>query len=279
MASYSNTTGITVTQTDVMLSATNVTLAYDERIVCEHLGVDIPRGQISVIIGPNACGKSTLLRALSRLLTPQQGHVLLEGSDIHRLPTKALARKLGLLPQTSHAPSGITVGDLTARGRFPHQGFLQQWSEQDEAAVEYALRATELWDLVDRPVDELSGGQRQRVWIALLLAQDPGVLLLDEPTTYLDISNQLEVLELCRRLNRDQGRTIVLVLHELSLAARYADHVIVMSEGKNVASGPVAQVLTAELLKQVFHIEARIITDPVTGRPLVIPIRSTKEMA
>jgi iron complex transport system ATP-binding protein len=189
----------TVSAATPILRGDDLSLSYEERLVSEHLNVEIPEGKVTIIIGPNACGKSTMLRALSRLLAPKQGHVYLDGKDAHRLPAKEFARRLGLLPQQSNAPYGITVGDLTARGRYPHQNLLQQWTVDDEAAVERALRATDLLDLVDRPVDELSGGQRQRVWISLLLAQDPPVMLLDEPTTYLDIANQLEVLELCQR--------------------------------------------------------------------------------
>ncbi|MGV0362114.1 ABC transporter ATP-binding protein [Corynebacterium minutissimum] len=265
-----------MTTPESALRGHDLSLNYGERLVSEHLNVEIPEGKITVIIGPNACGKSTLLRALSRLLTPKHGHVLLDGQDVQRMPAKEFARKLGLLPQQSNAPAGITVGDLAARGRYPHQNLLQQWTEADEAAVEKALRATDLLELVDRPVDELSGGQRQRVWISLLLAQNPPVMLLDEPTTFLDIANQLEVLELCYRLNREEGRTIVLVLHELTQAARFADHLIVMHGGQIVRDGPVQDVLTEDLLQDVFRINSRIIEDPVSGRPLVIPIDSVR---
>jgi iron complex transport system ATP-binding protein len=268
-----------VTAATALIKGEDLSLSYEERLVSEHLDVEIPEGEITIIIGPNACGKSTLLRALSRLLTPKTGHVYLDGKDVHRLPAKEFARCLGLLPQQSSAPFGITVGDLTARGRYPHQNLMQQWTEADEAAVDRALRATDLLELVDRPVDELSGGQRQRVWISLLLAQDPPVMLLDEPTTYLDIANQLEVLELCHRLNREEGRTIVLVLHELTLAARYADNLIVMRQGEIVRHGPVREVLTEPLLEEVFGITSHIIDDPVSHRPLVIPLESVKARA
>jgi iron complex transport system ATP-binding protein len=266
----------TVSAATPILRGDDLSLSYEERLVSEHLNVEIPEGKVTIIIGPNACGKSTMLRALSRLLAPKQGHVYLDGKDAHRLPAKEFARRLGLLPQQSNAPYGITVGDLTARGRYPHQNLLQQWTVDDEAAVERALRATDLLDLVDRPVDELSGGQRQRVWISLLLAQDPPVMLLDEPTTYLDIANQLEVLELCQRLNREEGRTIVVVLHELTLAARYADNLIVMRSGEIVEHGPAREVLTERLLEDVFGITSHISDDPVSKRPLVIPIESVK---
>lgn len=268
-----------MTDTHPLIHGSDLTLGYPERVISRGLEVTVPRGQITVIVGPNACGKSTLLRALSRLLSPKTGQVLLDGKDIARLPAKEFARRLGLLPQQSQAPFGITVGDLTARGRYPHQNLLQRWSTADEDAVARALRATDLLGLVDRPVDELSGGQRQRVWIALLLAQDPPTMLLDEPTTFLDIANQLEVLDLCRTLNHDEGRTIVLVLHELSLAARYADNLIVMRSGEIVAHGPVHEVLTVDMLAEVFSIRSQVVSDPVTGRPMVIPIESLKEKA
>ena len=225
-----------------------LTLAYDQRVVSHDLSVEIPHGKITIIVGPNACGKSTLLRAMSRLLTPEKGVVMLDGKAVNSVGSKEFARRLGLLPQQSQAPYGITVGDLAARGRYPHQKMLQQWSYDDEAAVRRALSACGVLDLADRPVDELSGGQRQRVWISLLLAQDPPTMLLDEPTTYLDIANQLEVLELVRQLNQDEGRTMVLVLHDLMLAARYADHLIVMHDGAIAATGPVPEVLTEQLL-------------------------------
>ena len=259
------------------LEARNLTLAYEERVISQALNVDIPDGKMTVIIGPNACGKSTLLRALSRLLAPQVGHVLLDGKNIQRMPAKTFARTLGLLPQQSRAPFGITVGDLVARGRYPHQKLFQQWTQADQDALWRALQATDLLDLVDRPLEELSGGQRQRVWIALLLAQDPPTMLLDEPTTFLDVANQLEVLELCQRLNQTEGRTLVLVLHELTLAARYADNLIVMSQGRIVDHGPAAQVMTEAMLKEVFRITSRVVADPASGRPLVVPLASVKE--
>ncbi|RRD07030.1 ABC transporter ATP-binding protein [Arachnia propionica] len=263
--------------TNQLIHGVDLTLGYPGRTISRHLEVVVPASQVTVIVGPNACGKSTLLRALSRLLNPAVGEVLLDGKNIARIPAKEFARRLGLLPQQSRAPFGITVGDLVARGRHPHQNLMQRWTIADEAAVHRALQAADLLDLVDRPVEELSGGQRQRVWIALLLAQDPPTMLLDEPTTFLDIANQLEVLELCRRLNRDEGRTMVLVLHELSLAARCADHLIVMSSGEIVADGPVREVLTESLLADVFRIRAKVIDDPVGGQPMVIPIESLRE--
>ncbi|MFT4259604.1 ABC transporter ATP-binding protein [Microbacterium sp.] len=259
------------------LQTQSVTLSYDSRRVAEDLSVQVPHGAVTAIIGPNACGKSTLLRALSRLLTPQTGSVLLHDADIRGFAPKDLARRLGLLPQSSVAPFGITVADLVGRGRFPHQRMLQQWSLDDEAAVQQALAATGVSALADRPVEELSGGQRQRVWIAMLLAQNTPVMLLDEPTTYLDIAHQLDVLELCRRLNREEGRTMVLVLHDLNQAARYADHLIVLKDGALIAAGDPSTVLTEELVREVFELTARVVPDPVFGTPMVIPIASIAE--
>lgn len=256
------------------LTGRDLTLSYEARTVSQHLDVEIPRGKVTVIIGPNACGKSTLLRALSRLLAPKAGTVLLDGREIVRLAPKDLARRLGLLPQSSVAPFGITVADLVGRGRFPHQRLLQQWSPEDEEAVEAAMRETSIADLADQSVDELSGGQRQRVWIAMLLAQDPPVMLLDEPTTFLDVSHQLDVLELVRRLNRADGRTFALVLHDLNQACRYADHLIVMKDGRIAAEGDPRAIMTVDLMRDVFGLEARIIADPVFATPLVIPIAS-----
>lgn len=253
------------------LSANDVTLAYDGNVVVEGLSLDIPDGEITVIIGPNACGKSTLLRALSRLLRPKVGSVVLDGESIQKLPTKQVAKLLGLLPQSPIAPDGILVGDLVARGRTPHQSLFQQWSAADEQAVRAALEATGTADLVDRPVDELSGGQRQRVWIAMALAQETGLLLLDEPTTFLDITHQIEVLDLVSDLNRTDGRTIVVVLHDLNLACRYADHIVAMRDGRIVVSGRPEKVITADTMRAVFGLEAVVIPDPLSGTPLVVP--------
>lgn len=254
------------------LAADQVTLAYEGNVVVEGLDIEIPDGQVTAIVGPNACGKSTLLRALARLLPPRQGTVLLDGQEIHRLPTKEVARRLGLLPQSPIAPDGILVGDLVARGRTPHQSLFRQWSRADEAAVRAALAATETLDLVDRSVDELSGGQRQRVWIAMALAQETDLLLLDEPTTFLDITHQIEVLDLVRGLNRDAGRTVVVVLHDLNLACRYAHHIVAMRDGRIVAKGAPADVVTAEHVRSVFGLECVVIDDPVSATPLVVPV-------
>ncbi|WP_306367843.1 ABC transporter ATP-binding protein [Nocardiopsis sp. CC223A] len=250
----------------------DLTLGYQDRVVIEALDLVVPPGRITVIVGANACGKSTLLRAMSRLLSPRSGQVLLDGEKVHRMPSKRVARTLGLLPQSPIAPEGIAVSDLVGRGRHPHQGVFSRWTREDDEAVAAALEATGTLDLADRPVDELSGGQRQRVWIAMALAQRTDLLLLDEPTTFLDVSHQVEVLDLLTDLNRSLGTTIVMVLHDLNLAARYADHLIALADGRLHAAGTPEQVLTPETVEAVFGLRSRIITDPVSGRPLMLPI-------
>lgn len=252
------------------LHAEEITLAYGDRMVTADLDVSIPDGSFTVIVGPNACGKSTLLRALARLLAPKRGTVYLDGRSIRSLPTRQVARRLGLLPQTSIAPDGITVADLVARGRYPHQRLLRQWSADDEQVVAAAMADTGVAELADRPVDELSGGQRQRVWLAMALAQQTPILLLDEPTTHLDITHQIEVLDLCAELH-EQGRTLVAVLHDLNQACRYATHLIAMRDGAIVAQGDPRRVVTAELVGAVFGLPCRVIDDPETGTPLIVP--------
>lgn len=249
-----------------------LTLGYDAEPVIHSLDLEIPPGVVTAIVGPNACGKSTLLRSLSRLLAPRTGHVLLDGRAVHSIPAKQLARRLGLLPQSPIAPEGISVGDLVGRGRNPHQRAFARWNAEDDRAVARALEATDTVELVDRAVDELSGGQRQRVWIAMALAQQTEVLLLDEPTTFLDVSHQIEVLDLLTDLNRAQGTTIVMVLHDLNLAARYADHLIALRDGRLHACGEPGQVLTPELVQAVFGLPSTVMTDPVSGKPLMIPV-------
>ncbi|MFE0105346.1 ABC transporter ATP-binding protein [Streptomyces sp. NPDC059009] len=253
------------------LIADDVTLGYDQRVIAEKLSVEIPDHSFTVIVGPNACGKSTLLRALSRMLKPSAGRVLLDGSVIQSMPAKKVARTLGLLPQSSIAPEGITVGDLVARGRYPHQGLLRQWSGEDERIVEESMASTGVAELADRYVDELSGGQRQRVWIAMALAQQTPLLLLDEPTTYLDIQHQIDVLDLCADLHEEQGRTLVAVLHDLNHAARYATHLIALRDGRVVAEGAPSEIVTAELVEETFGMRCQVIDDPETGTPLVVP--------
>ncbi len=252
------------------LQAESVTLRYDDRTVSQDLSVTVPDGSFTVIAGPNACGKSTLLRALSRLLSPTDGKVLLDGHSIASLPAREVARRLGLLPQSSTVPEGITVADLVVRGRYPHQSFLRQWSRADEAAVSAAMEATRVTALASRPVDELSGGQRQRVWIAMVLAQETPLLLLDEPTTYLDIAHQIELMDLLADLNAN-GRTIVAVLHDLNHACRYASHLITMKDGAIVKAGAPIAIVTEQLVEHVFGVACLIIPDPVSATPLIIP--------
>lgn len=253
------------------LDAQGLVVGYGDRAVVRGVDATIPESAITAIVGPNGSGKSTLLRALARLLNPSEGTVLLDGADIHRMPTREVALRVGLLPQTSIAPAGITVRELVARGRTPHQRLLRPWSAADETAVMSALHSAGLTSIQDSAVDELSGGQRQRAWIAMALAQDTPLMLLDEPTTHLDIAHQYDVLDLLHRLHKRQGRTIVMVLHDLHQAARYADHLIAMRDGQIVASGAPAQTITEELVRAVFGFEAVVIPDPVSGSPLVVP--------
>lgn len=253
------------------LATDRVSLGYDGRTVVSDLTVQIPDSRVTVIVGPNACGKSTLLRGLARLLRPGAGTVLLDGESIHRRPTREVAKLLGLLPQHPLAPEGITVADLVTRGRHPHQRVFRTTTRADRDVVAEALVATGTLDLAERAVDELSGGQRQRVWIALALAQQTDLLLLDEPTTYLDLTHQLEMLDLIDQLNATRGTTVVMVLHDLNLAARYAHHLVAMREGRIVCSGPPETVVTVETVAEVFSLQASVITDPISGTPLVVP--------
>ncbi|MFJ4467531.1 ABC transporter ATP-binding protein [Streptomyces sp. NPDC089424] len=253
------------------LRVESATIGYEQRIISERLSVEIPDESFTVIVGPNACGKSTLLRGLSRLLKPSAGQVVLDGAGINSYKTKEVARRVGLLPQTSTAPDGMTVADLVARGRYPHQGFIRQWTEDDERAVLRAMRQTSVTDLSGRLVDELSGGQRQRVWVAMALAQHTDILLLDEPTTFLDITHQIELLELFTDLHH-AGHTLVAVLHDLNHAARYGTHLIAMKDGAVVAEGTPDEVVTAELVEEVFGLRCLVVRDPVAGSPQVVPL-------
>ncbi|EXG81664.1 ABC-type cobalamin/Fe3+-siderophore transport system, ATPase component [Cryptosporangium arvum DSM 44712] len=254
------------------LRADDLTLAYGRHVVVDRLTVEVPPGRITVIVGANACGKSTLLAALARLLAPKHGAVTLDGRSIHSQPTRQVARSIGLLPQSPVAPGGITVVDLVTRGRSPHQNWWRQWSEEDEQAVERALAATGMAEHRNRPVDELSGGQRQRAWIAMAIAQDTPLLLLDEPTTFLDLAHQIDVLDTVVDLNRTEGRTVVMVLHDLNQACRYADHLIAMRDGAIVREGPPGAVVDAELIRTVFAVECQVSADPVTGTPMIVPM-------
>ncbi|GAA0516638.1 iron-dicitrate ABC transporter ATP-binding protein [Paractinoplanes deccanensis] len=254
------------------LAASALSLGYDDRAVVRDLTLPIPTGKVTIIIGPNACGKSTFLRGLARLLPPTSGSVLLDGKSIHSLASREVALRLGILPQGPIAPDGITVTDLVSRGRHVHQGWFRRWSSQDDEAVTAALTATGTLSLAARSVDELSGGQRQRVWIAMALAQRTGVLLLDEPTTYLDVSHQVEVLDVLTDLNEAEGTTVVIVLHELNLACRYADHLVVMKDGAVVTAGAPTEVLTEEVVTDVFGIRCRVVPDPVSETPMIVPI-------
>ncbi|WP_262283690.1 ABC transporter ATP-binding protein [Micromonospora sp. MA102] len=254
-----------------LLSTRDLVVGYESRTVLDGLDLDLPADAFTVIVGPNACGKSTLLRTMARLLTPRRGAVLLDGTAIRDVPTREVARRLGVLPQSPLVPEGITVADLVGRGRQPYQRWWRQWSAEDGRAVDEAMAMADVAELADRPVDTLSGGQRQRVWIAMTLAQDTDALLLDEPTTFLDLAHQVEVLDLLHRLRAERGRTVVAVLHDLNQAARYADHLVAMRAGAVVAAGPPREILTADLVRDVFGLDCVVVPCPVTGAPLVVP--------
>lgn len=254
------------------LNVNNLCSGYGEKTILEDINLEIIPGKITTIIGANACGKSTLLRTMSRLISPHQGQVLLDGKSIHKSPTRELAKTLGLLPQSPIAPEGITVADLVSRGRHPHHGLISRWSKKDDEIVAQALETTKTTELMDRGLDELSGGQRQRVWIAMALAQKTDILLLDEPTTFLDVTHQIEILDLLIDLNKSHGTTIILVLHDLNLASRYSDQLIAIQQGQVLAHDSPSNVITEELVHKVFGLNNQIITDPVSNTPLVLPI-------
>ena len=264
-----------MTDTVARLRGEALTLAYGKKTIAESLNVTIPDGHFTAIIGPNGCGKSTLLRTLSRLMTPTQGHVFLDGEHIQHYASKEVARRIGLLAQNATTPGDITVQELVARGRYPHQPLFTRWREEDERAVAKAMQATGVTNLASQSVDTLSGGQRQRVWIAMVLAQETAIMLLDEPTTWLDISHQIDLLELLSELNRQQGYTLAAVLHDLNQACRYATHLIALKEGKIVAEGAPGKIVSAELIEQVYGLKSMIIEDPVAGTPLVVPLGRT----
>ena len=257
---------------DHRLETRNLGAGYEKRVILEDVSLTLPAGKITAIVGGNASGKSTLLRTLARVLQPKSGAVLLDGQSVHQMKSRKLAQVMGLLPQSPIAPEGIAVADLVGRGRHPHQGLFSRWSAEDDRAVARALAATGTEELAERDLDTLSGGQRQRVWIAMALAQETDLLLLDEPTTFLDVAHQVEVLDLLVDLNMAQGTTIVMVLHDLNLAARYADHLIAVGDGGIRAEGPPAEVLTEELVKTVFGLSCRIVNDPVSQTPCMVPI-------
>jgi len=254
------------------LIAEDVSLGYGDRAVVHQVSVAIPNGNTTVIVGPNGCGKSTLLRGMARLLRPSGGQVLLDGKAVHKQPTKEVAKRLGLMPQAPVAPEGITVVDLVGRGRQPHRGALSRWTKDDDRAVGEALELTGTLDLADRVVDELSGGQRQRVWVAMALAQETDLLLLDEPTSFLDVAHQVELLDLLHTLRETRGTTVVMVLHDLNLSARYADHLVAMRDGRIVCEGKPAEVVTEDRVREVFGLDSRVVPDPVSRTPMVVPM-------
>ncbi|MGL5701096.1 MAG: iron-enterobactin ABC transporter ATP-binding protein [Kluyvera sp.] len=261
-----------MTDTVARLRGDQLTLAYGKKTIAESLNVTIPDGHFTAIIGPNGCGKSTLLRTLSRLMTPVHGHVYLDGEEIQQYASKEVARRIGLLAQNATTPGDISVQELVARGRYPHQPLFSRWRQEDEDAVQGAMQATGIVNLANQSVDTLSGGQRQRAWIAMVLAQDTSIMLLDEPTTWLDISHQIDLLELLSELNRERGFTLAAVLHDLNQACRYATHLIALRDGKIVAEGAPKEIVTPELIEAVYGLRCMIIDDPVAHTPLVVPL-------
>ncbi|ELK47106.1 ABC transporter ATP-binding protein [Halobacillus sp. ACCC02827] len=253
------------------LFANNLTLGYGDSIIIDSLDVKIPKGKVTVLIGGNGCGKSTLLRSMARLLKPKSGEVILDSKDIAKMRTKEVAKKMAILPQSPTTPEGLTVYQLVKQGRYPYQGFGKRWSKDDEHAVMTALEDTNLTELKDRTVDSLSGGQRQRAWIAMTLAQDTDTLLLDEPTTYLDMTHQIEILDLLFDLNQDKGRTVVMVLHDINLACRYADHIIAVKDKTVYSQGKPEEVVSCEMMQHVFEMTCDVREDPLFGTPMCIP--------
>ncbi|WP_047983414.1 ABC transporter ATP-binding protein [Ornithinibacillus californiensis] len=260
------------------ISTNSLTLGYGEENIIQELDLAIPKGKITVFIGSNGCGKSTLLRSLARLLKPKSGSIVLDGHDIAHTPTKKIARNLAILPQSPSAPEGLTVLQLVKQGRYPYQNWLQQWSEKDEKAVKNALNVTGMADLADRKVDSLSGGQRQRAWIAMTLAQETDTILLDEPTTYLDMTHQIDILDLLYDLNQTEQRTIVMVLHDLNLACRYADHIVAIQDKKIYKQGNPDEIITPELMHRVFGLQCQVTCDPICGTPLCIPFSKGRHL-
>lgn len=254
------------------LAADRITLAHRRFTVAENLSLTLPSARVTAIVGPNGCGKSTLLNGLARIHAPAAGAVLLDGKDIHRLPSKDVARKLALLPQENTAPEGLTVGDLVRFGRQPHQGWMKQWSQEDQQAFDRAVQAADVKGLVNRALDTLSGGQRQRAWIAMAVAQQTPLLLLDEPTSALDLGHQIEVFELIRIL-REQGKTIAMVVHDLASACRYADHMVAMKDGKIIEEGSPAEIVSPELVQELYGVSCELLHDPATGSPLLVNVR------
>jgi iron complex transport system ATP-binding protein len=259
------------------LEVKSLSLSYGETIIIDQLDLEIPKGKITVFIGSNGCGKSTLLRSMARLLKPKEGSVILDGKEIAKYSTKEVAKRLAILPQSPIAPEGLTVLQLVKQGRYPYQNWLNQWSDEDERMVNRALEATHLKELAERPMDSLSGGQRQRAWIAMTLAQGTDTILLDEPTTYLDMTHQIEILDLLYDLNEKEGRTIVMVLHDLNLASRYSHNVVAIKDHKVFAQGRPEEVITSSLVRSVFGMESQIMTCPLYGSPLCIPYGKGKK--